>query len=57
MSNTILASCVSGVAVTLAMAPFDVLSTRIYNQPLNEQGKGKYYSGKDSCVRLFCWSY
>lgn len=30
---------VSGVAVVLAMTPFDVVSTRLYNQPTDSQGK------------------
>lgn len=30
---------VSGVAVVLAMTPFDVVSTRLYNQPTDTQGK------------------
>lgn len=30
---------VSGIAVVLAMTPFDVASTRLYNQPTDAQGK------------------
>lgn len=33
------AAMVSGVAVVLAMTPFDVVSTRLYNQPTDTQGK------------------
>uniref|UniRef100_A0A8C5V3B5 Solute carrier family 25 member 35 n=1 Tax=Microcebus murinus TaxID=30608 RepID=A0A8C5V3B5_MICMU len=33
------ASMVSGIAVVLAMTPFDVASTRLYNQPTDAQGK------------------
>lgn len=32
---------VSGIAVVLAMTPFDVASTRLYNQPTDVQGKVK----------------
>lgn len=27
---------ISGVAVTITMTPFDVISTRLYNQPVDE---------------------
>lgn len=30
---------VSGIVVVLAMTPFDVVSTRLYNQPTDTQGK------------------
>lgn len=33
------AAMVSGVAVVLAMTPFDVASTRLYNQPTDTKGK------------------
>lgn len=36
---------VSGVAVVLAMTPFDVASTRLYNQPTDTRGKGLMYRG------------
>lgn len=39
------AAMVSGVVVVLAMTPFDVVSTRIYNQPTDVQGKGLMYRG------------
>ncbi|XP_066120317.1 solute carrier family 25 member 35 [Saccopteryx bilineata] len=39
------AAMVSGVAVVLAMTPFDVVSTRLYNQPTDTQGKGLMYRG------------
>lgn len=29
---------ISSVAVAVAMTPFDVVSTRLYNQPVNEKG-------------------
>lgn len=37
------AAMVSGVAVVLAMTPFDVASTRLYNQPTDTQGKVRKY--------------
>lgn len=39
------AAMVSGVAVVLAMTPFDVASTRLYNQPTDTRGKGLMYRG------------
>ncbi|XP_032136239.1 solute carrier family 25 member 35 isoform X2 [Sapajus apella] len=41
----LVAAMVSGIAVVLAMAPFDVACTRLYNQPTNAQGKGLMYRG------------
>lgn len=39
------AAMVSGIAVVLAMTPFDVASTRLYNQPTDSQGKVRECSG------------
>lgn len=39
----------SSVVVATTMTPFDVISTRLYNQPVNEFGKGKLYSGFLDC--------
>ncbi|XP_023048920.1 solute carrier family 25 member 35 isoform X2 [Piliocolobus tephrosceles] len=41
----LVAAMVSGIAVVLAMAPFDVACTRLYNQPTDAQGKGLMYRG------------
>ncbi|XP_065752421.1 solute carrier family 25 member 35 isoform X1 [Phocoena phocoena] len=41
----LVAAMVSGIAVVLAMTPFDVVSTRLYNQPTDAQGKGLMYRG------------
>ncbi|XP_015268062.1 PREDICTED: solute carrier family 25 member 34 [Gekko japonicus] len=40
---------ISSVAVAVAMTPFDVVSTRLYNQPVDEMGKGKHYRGFLDC--------
>jgi solute carrier family 25, member 34/35 len=37
----VVSSLVSSVAVVLCMTPFDVVSTRLYNQPVNAEGKGE----------------
>lgn len=41
------AAMISGVAVTITMTPFDVISTRLYNQPVDEFRR----------VRLFVRNY
>lgn len=45
----VLASAVTGMAVTLAMNPFDVVATRLYNQRIAD-GKGTLYSGALDCL-------
>ncbi|XP_042336199.1 solute carrier family 25 member 34 isoform X2 [Sceloporus undulatus] len=40
---------ISSVAVAVAMTPFDVVSTRLYNQPVDEMGVGKHYRGFLDC--------
>ncbi|XP_060115560.1 solute carrier family 25 member 34 [Heteronotia binoei] len=40
---------ISGVAVAVAMTPLDMVSTRLYNQPVDEMGKGKHYRGVLDC--------
>lgn len=34
--TALVAAMVSGVAVAVTMTPFDVISTRLYNQPVDE---------------------
>jgi len=46
---TFAASMVGGVAVTLFMTPFDVISTRLYNQPVLTEGQGAKYKGVMDC--------
>ncbi|XP_066031156.1 solute carrier family 25 member 34-like isoform X1 [Chamaea fasciata] len=41
---------VSSVAVAVAMTPFDVISTRLYNQPVHADGTGKLYRGFLDCI-------
>jgi len=43
------ASLVSGVGLVIAMNPFDVVSTRMYNQKV-ESGKGALYTGPFDCL-------
>ena len=42
------ASLISGIFITLAMNPFDVMSTRMYNQPVVD-GRGVLYSNVVDC--------
>lgn len=40
-----------GVVVCLMMTPFDVVSTRLYNQPVDRKtGRGLKYSGLLNCI-------
>ncbi|XP_014348912.1 solute carrier family 25 member 34 isoform X2 [Latimeria chalumnae] len=41
---------ISSIAVSVAMTPFDVISTRLYNQPVDELGRGKTYRGFVDCL-------
>ncbi|KAM9333093.1 solute carrier family 25 member 35 [Pholidichthys leucotaenia] len=43
------AGMISSVVVVLAMTPFDVISTRLYNQPVDQFGKGQLYRGFTDC--------
>ncbi|XP_006627542.1 solute carrier family 25 member 35 [Lepisosteus oculatus] len=43
------AGLISSVVVVLAMTPFDVVSTRLYNQPVDGQGRGVLYRGFMDC--------
>lgn len=36
-----LASLLSSFVVVICMTPFDVVSTRLYNQPVGKDGKGE----------------
>ncbi|VFV42165.1 solute carrier family 25 member [Lynx pardinus] len=41
---------ISSVAVAAVMTPFDVVSTRLYNQPVDGTGKGQLYGGLADCL-------
>uniref|UniRef100_G3QAQ4 Solute carrier family 25 member 35 n=1 Tax=Gasterosteus aculeatus TaxID=69293 RepID=G3QAQ4_GASAC len=43
------AGMISSVVVVTAMTPFDVVSTRLYNQPVDHVGKGQLYKGFADC--------
>lgn len=44
------AAMISGVAVAFTMTPFDVISTRLYNQPVDELHRGRLYHGFSDCL-------
>ncbi|XDV23151.1 hypothetical protein PO909_027853 [Leuciscus waleckii] len=50
----LIAAMISGVAVSVTMTPFDVISTRLYNQPVDEFKRGRLYSGFVDCLMKVC---
>ena len=44
-----MASSIGGTTIAFVMQPFDVVATRLYNQPVEACGKGKYYCGVGDC--------
>ncbi|GAB1864622.1 Solute carrier family 25 member 35 [Camponotus japonicus] len=51
---TFLASAIGGSCVAVAMQPFDVLATRLYNQQTDASGKGALYKGLgDALIKIF----
>lgn len=52
--NALAASMLSGLAVTFFMTPFDVVSTRLYNQGTDVRGRGLLYKGVADCfLKIF----
>uniref|UniRef100_A0A672JH62 Solute carrier family 25 member 34 n=1 Tax=Salarias fasciatus TaxID=181472 RepID=A0A672JH62_SALFA len=52
--TVLIAASISGVAVAVAITPFDVISTRLYNQPVDEFRRGRLYSGLSDCMLKVC---
>ncbi|KAM8914544.1 solute carrier family 25 member 34 isoform 2-T3 [Spinachia spinachia] len=52
----LIAATISGVAVAISMTPFDVISTRLYNQPVDEFRRGRLYQGFSDCMLKVCRS-
>jgi solute carrier family 25 protein 34/35 len=50
LAAAFVAAMASGVAVVLALNPFDVVSTRLYNQPVSG-GRPELYRGFTDCLR------
>ena len=53
--GTLLSSVIGSCLVVASMTPFDVVSTRLYNQPVdNVTGKGLVYKGIVDCgLKIF----
>ncbi|KAK3607075.1 hypothetical protein CHS0354_039131, partial [Potamilus streckersoni] len=52
--NALAAAVMSGFVVTAFMTPFDVVSTRMYNQRTDVHGKGHMYQNVLHCfVKIF----
>lgn len=47
--NSFICSTIAGAAMSIAVTPPEIIITRLYNQPLDENGQGKYYSGFLDC--------
>lgn len=52
--TALVAAMISGVAVAISMTPFDVISTRLYNQPVDELRRGRLYHGFSDCILKVC---
>uniref|UniRef100_A0A665T5L9 Solute carrier family 25 member 34 n=2 Tax=Echeneis naucrates TaxID=173247 RepID=A0A665T5L9_ECHNA len=52
--TALIAAMISGVAVAVTMTPFDVISTRLYNQPVDECRRGRLYHGFADCMLKVC---
>ncbi|XP_011497666.1 PREDICTED: solute carrier family 25 member 35-like [Ceratosolen solmsi marchali] len=51
---TFVGSLISGCCLAVVMQPFDVISTRLYNQGTDVKGKGVYYNGLfDALYKVF----
>jgi len=49
--GTLASSVIGSVFVVVSMTPFDVVSTRLYNQPVDPgTGKGTLYKGIGDCM-------
>uniref|UniRef100_A0A1B0AG92 Solute carrier family 25 member 35 n=1 Tax=Glossina pallidipes TaxID=7398 RepID=A0A1B0AG92_GLOPL len=48
--NSFAAGLFAGSVMSLAITPPDVITTRLYNQGLDEHGRGLYYNGYFDCV-------
>lgn len=48
--NSFVCGLIAGSTMSVAITPPDIILTRLYNQPLDDHGKGKYYSGVVDCM-------
>ena len=47
--NSFTCGLIAGSVMSVAITPPDIILTRLYNQPLDEQGNGKLYKGVTDC--------
>lgn len=47
--NSFVCGLVAGSVMSIAITPPDIILTRLYNQPLDNNGIGKFYSGVIDC--------
>lgn len=53
-ANSFLCASIAGTTMSIAITPPDIILTRLYNQPLDDAGKGKLYSGVADCFWKIC---
>ncbi|KAF5292634.1 hypothetical protein FQA39_LY13967 [Lamprigera yunnana] len=51
MLRTFAASVIGGIFQVITMTPFDLVSTRLYNQPVDSNGAGLLYKNISDCFR------
>ncbi|XP_066253445.1 solute carrier family 25 member 35-like [Euwallacea similis] len=49
--RSFMSSMVGGIVVSVVMTPFDLIMTRLYNQPTDASGKGLLYNNYFDCTR------
>lgn len=47
--NSFVCGLLAGSTMSVAITPPDIILTRLYNQPLDDYGKGKFYNGVIDC--------
>lgn len=53
-ANSFVSALIAGTAMSIAITPPDIILTRLYNQPLDGAGKGKFYGGVVDCFWKIC---
>lgn len=48
--TSFLSSMIGGIAISVLAAPFDLVMTRVYNQGVDNKGKGLFYTSYMDCV-------
>lgn len=48
-ANSFVCAAIAGTTMSVAITPPDMILTRVYNQPLDDNGRGKYYRGVADC--------